>query len=84
MYTSKLEKRKRISQKMQPFKLFSVHLLFIFAAVSRLLCGITKCQEPFGGKVFLLDGDTASDFTKIKVLDSRKLFKKNGRFVNER
>ena len=29
----------------------------LFVVVSGLLCDITKCQEPFGGKVILLGGD---------------------------
>ena len=57
MYIWKLEKRKCISQKVQPFKLFAVDLLFIFVDISKLLCGIAKCQEPFGGRVLSLGGD---------------------------
>ena len=57
---------------MQLFKLFSVHLLFIFVAVSRILCDITKYHEPFGDKVILLGEDFRQVLTVI-LLGSRSL-----------
>ena len=55
-----------------------------FLAVSRILWDITKCQEPFIGKVvcWRFSPGTDSDFTKIKVLDRSKLFKKHSLWSN--
>ena len=48
----KKKEKNRISQQMQLFSSFN-----FFVAVSRLLYDITKCEEPFNGKIFLLGGD---------------------------